>query len=271
MKGHALRITIFLFSFIYIISCSNDDNKSKFSAYADFETSKYVSFIWSTDFYGIVPDLVVRISQKDDVKIYYDQKYGLQEIKEKLNSDGANLENIKFEKSNNIPNSNWIRDYGPTYIVNRNKKEIIDFKHFGKTLKFNTEISEISEIPVKTSNLNSSGGAREVNGKGCLILCESHELDVNKPKSKKEIEDEYIDLFNLKKVIWLKQGIPQDDNPLTGPLYENIYPNGVNGHVDEFCRFVNPNTIFISSISEEEAKKHPIMAEAKNRKPGSAD
>ena len=41
--------------------------------------------------------------------------------------------------------------------------------------------------------------------------------------------------------------------------------NGVNGHVDEFCRFVDGKTVLISSVAESEAKKHPILAEAKKR------
>jgi agmatine deiminase len=48
-------------------------------------------------------------------------------------------------------------------------------------------------------------------------------------------------------------------------LFEQIYPNGVNGHVDQFCRFADAGTVLVSSVSEEEAKLHPILAEAKKR------
>ena len=63
----------------------------------------------------------------------------------------------------------------------------------------------------------------------------------------------------------MKRGVPQDDSRLNGPLFEQIYPNGVNGHIDQFCRFADAGTVLISSISDEEAKLHPIYAEAKKR------
>ncbi len=43
-------------------------------------------------------------------------------------------------------------------------------------------------IPVVKSPFNSTGGSREVNGKGTMILVETHELDVNEEKTK---EDKY--------------------------------------------------------------------------------
>lgn len=35
--------------------------------------------------------------------------------------------------------------------------------------------------------------------------------------------------------------------------------------MDEFCRFVDANTILISSVTEREANRHPVLEEAKKR------
>jgi agmatine deiminase len=98
-----------------------------------------------------------------------------------------------------------------------------------------------------------------------MILCEAHEMDVNNGLTKEEIEVEMMEKLGQKKIIWLKKGIPQDDSFHSGPLYKNIYPKGVNGHVDEFCRFVDARTILITSVSESEARAHPVYKEAKRR------
>ncbi len=163
----------------------------------------------------------------------------------------------------NKPNSNWIRDFGPVYLVSsEGQKKIIDFGYFGKRLDFNSELAKKNRLPIIKSSINSSGGLRETNGKGTLIICETHELDVNKSKTKSEIEEEYKNKLAVSNIIWLKQGVPQDDSRLNGPLVDLIYPNGVNGHVDQFCRFADAGTILISSVTDIEANMHPILAEA---------
>ncbi len=160
----------------------------------------------------------------------------------------------------------WIRDYGPVYLVNRlGEKKLVQFNYFWTNPDFHEDFASKSGLPVIKSLFNSTGGSREVNGKGTMILCEAHELDVNDPKTKQEIEIEMIDKLRQKKIIWLKKGIPQDDNILEGPIYDEIYPKGVKGHVDEFCRFADANTILISSVTEREANEHPVFDEAKKR------
>ena len=60
-------------------------------------------------------------------------------------------------------------------------------------------------------------------------------------------------LRGTKKVIWLKNGPPEDDFRQVFPGI--IYPFGTGGHVDEFCRFANANTILLAEVSEEDRKK----------------
>jgi agmatine deiminase len=66
--------------------------------------------------------------------------------------------------------------------------------------------------------------------------------------SLEEIENEYKQKLNQKNIIWLKRGIPQDDEFDNGPVVGNIFGNGVNGHIDEFCRFADAQTILLSKV-----------------------
>lgn len=259
-----------LLSFILILfftSCSDKNNENSFSYPADFDPVESTCFIWTDEYFEIIPKLTGIISEKDKVTIYYDEHEANEsKIIETIKNYNGKIENLKLVKTKSLLKSNWIRDFGPVYLVNKSgEAKLIDFGYFGKRLEFNTEIASKSNIPLIQSSFNSSGGSRETNGNGTLILCETHELDVNKPKTKNEIEAEYREKLSVQNIIWMKRGLPQDDSRLNGPLYNNIYPNGVNGHVDQFCRFASKNVVLIGSVTDEEAKMHPILAEAKKR------
>ena len=250
-----------------LLSCNKQGNKNDFFYPADFDPVNSTCFIWTDEFFGIIPKIAGIISQKDKVTFYFHKSEAdTTLIHNLLEKHNTNFKNIKLVKLNNKPITKWIRDFGPVYLINAaGNKKLVDFGHFGKRIGFTKEIAAKTNLPVIQSSVNSSGGARETNGKGTLILCETHELDVNKPKTKIEIETELKDKLAVKKIIWMKRGLPQDDSRLNGPLVDQIYPNGVNGHVDQFCRFADAGTILISSVSDAEALQHPILAEAKSR------
>lgn len=265
--GFIKLLQMSLITLLLISSCDNRKDKNAFYHPADFEPVKSTFFIWSEEYYEIIPKLIGIISARDKVTVFFHETetdtVNVFNILDKYNS---NINNISLVELKNKPVSDWIRDLGPVYIINGNgEMKLVDFGYFGKRIEFSKELGKKMNIPVIQSTFNSSGGAREVNGKGTIILCEAHELDVNKPKTKPEIEKEISEKLGVKNFIWMKRGLPQDDSRLKGPLFEQIYPNGVNGHVDQFCRFADASTILISSVTEEEAKQHPILAEAKKR------
>jgi len=66
--------------------------------------------------------------------------------------------------------------------------------------------------------------------------------------------------FNLKKVIWMKEGIIDDQQSFVGKLPGDVFScGGTGGHVDEFVRFVGPNTVILASVLDEE-RDHPIAS-----------
>jgi agmatine deiminase len=110
------------------------------------------------------------------------------------------LNNISFIQLKDVPRNAWIRDFGPVYLINENRqKKIISFNYFGNNLLINEQIAMGKNLAFTRNALNSSGGAREVNGKGTMILCETHELSVNKSLTLPEIEKAYTENLEFKK------------------------------------------------------------------------
>jgi agmatine deiminase len=140
------------------------------------------------------------ISSYDNVTLYIGEKEEIKGIHAVLEKYEANLKNIEFVKLENKPQNAWIRDYGPVYLINsRGKKKLVNFLYFGKKLIFNEQIAATRKLPVVNSSISSTGGSREVNGKGTMILCEVHELTENPSKTKQEIEEELKSNLELKK------------------------------------------------------------------------
>jgi agmatine deiminase len=252
---------------LLLASCNHSEDTSRFYHPAEFEPTNSTCFIWTTDYYGIIPRLAGIISRQDQVTLFIgDQDSDTESIKRTIKDRGGNPANIHFMKLDKSLDNIWIRDFGPVYMINRaGEKKLVKFNYFWSEYDFIEDLASKTGVPIVHSPINSTGGSREVNGQGTMILCEAHEKEVNRGKSKEEIEQEMMEKLGQKKIIWLKQGIPQDDSFLSGPLYENIYPKGVHGHVDEFCRFVDEETILITGVTEEEAQAHPVYKEAKKR------
>lgn len=106
----------------------------------------------------------------------------------------------------------------------------------------------------------SEGGAWEVNGEGILITTEAVQFQRNPKMSKADIEKEYARTLGIQKVIWLKEGVPEDQLSFKGQLPGGIYTAvTTGGHTDEFVRFVSRDTILLGEVTQEEAEKDPVL------------
>jgi len=179
-------------------------------------------------------------------------------------------------------NEFWARDFGPAFVINnKGEKAIADFMFDGwgygdanspHTItdeKLDENIAAYYKLPVLSSNLVTEGGDHEVNGLGDLILCEAVELQRNPNMRKEQIENECKRLLGIKRFIWMKQGVRDDDKstngPIDGPGNKKYYTVlTTNGHVDEYARFVNDSTIMLAWIDSLE-RTNPIEIETANR------
>ncbi len=174
----------------------------------------------------------------------------------------------------------WTRDLGPAFIIKNNQLAIADFNFndwgYGTTTdsltalneKLDEKIAAHLQVPMVSTNLITEGGDHEVNGKGTLLVTESVEQTRNPDMTREQIEAAFKTVLGVKKIVWLKSGLCEDDNTQTGPLTnktgEKVYmPLTTNGHVDEYVRFVNPTTVLLAAVDTTE--KDPISLENARR------
>ncbi len=122
------------------------------------------------------------------------------------------------------------------------------------------------------SRLVSEGGDREFNGQGIMMCLEHTEVSHRNPGwTKEEVEQEFKGLFELDQVVWIPRGTYDDEDVYSGPIpdeqnrYTAYRSASANGHIDEFCRFVGPQTILLAEITEQEARTSELHRLNKER------
>ncbi len=177
------------------------------------------------------------------------------------------------------PTDYWYRDPGPVFVRNaEGQLAVVDFRYsnYGNHPDSLTErarqhdgidrdVARRLKLPIITSSVFMEGGAIEVNGKGTLLQVESVTLQRNPHLSKEAIEQDLKRVLGVKKIVWLKKG-PADDDRL-GLLGDSVLYSvrGTGGHVDEFCRFANANTILLGWIDENEVGTDPVKRITRDR------
>ncbi len=193
----------------------------------------------------------------------------------KLSAAGINLDSIKFLVSST--NFSYAQRDGLMFMKNGNgEKQLVnfawnmygwyfieEFKDYIDSDKKKRELYtsihlKVFPYPVINSSMVNEGGAIETNGKGTILQVESVNMQRN-PKMSKELQEaELKRILNAKKIIWLKEGAAEDPFGWGTLITENYFGIGVKGHLDEFCRFVNENTILISFPDSAEAEHDPV-------------
>lgn len=178
----------------------------------------------------------------------------------------------------------WARDMGPVFVELRSgRKAVVDFgfNAWGYTAdevlddntirmeKYDEAVAGLRNLPLISSELISEGGNRELNGKGVLMLVEAVEQSRNPRKTKAWMEAEFRRTLGVQKIIWLKEGLCEDDHTFRGPLRladgGQAYTTATtNGHIDEFARFVNDSTILLAEVPVEDLHE-PIARENQRR------
>ena len=160
-------------------------------------------------------------------------------VKARLRSAGIDLSRITIRT---IPYSDvWIRDYGPTFVVNPALKRSAmvrwEFNAWGE--KYEDQIADGHvpadmnrwlDLPVFRPQIILEGGSIDTNGRGTVLTTRSCLLNQNRNPNltKDEIEEYLREYLGAVKIIWLNQGIAGDDT---------------DGHIDDIARFVAPSTV----------------------------
>lgn len=127
----------------------------------------------------------------------------------------------------------WIRDSGPTFVVDEGKLGAVNWvfngwgaqgwAEFGKDAKLAGEIASLVSATQIDSEMVNEGGGIHISQDGTVLLTETVQLGKSRNPnwSKQQVEQEIHEKLGTSKAIWLKRGLTRD--------YEEF---GTQGHVD---------------------------------------
>ena len=201
----------------------------------------------------VYTEIVRLLSRVETVNILIKGQKRQHRAADQLEKAGVNLHNVHFVKA--ATDRVWIRDSGPTFVVNRGSETpedrvaLIDWRFNGwakyENHKRDNRIPRIVandlglkrwvpkvEIDGRPKRVVLEGGAIDVNGLGTLLTTEecllSEVQERNPGLDRAGYEKIFADYLGVSHVVWLGQGIDGDDT---------------HGHVDDLARFVNPTTV----------------------------
>lgn len=195
------------------------------------------------------------------------------------------LDGAKNVHVHNIPtNDVWIRDYGPTFVVDRASKKLGAvrwiFNAWGNKYepydddakasaricrglnqrgiwRFDEEIEPDQALVHFDSKLVCEGGALETDGQGTLLTTSSAVVTGtrNPNWTREQIEQEFKRQLGVSKVLWI------DGGELAG--------DDTDSHIDQLVRFIRPGMVFaaISSTTDDSnathlAKQYQLLRES---------
>ena len=270
-------ITSFIIALL-LFSCSTTNERDDWYVVrqpAEFEPQDAIWLIWPSTNHkegesveNVTLSIIKALIGEIKIVVTCRNKELVNHAKEILKNHFAESENITILE---LPSYEiWTRDIGPIFVeTNQDSMAIADFNFnswgYSDTLNTDTKteemydvrVADLLNIPAISSPMISEGGSREVNGRGTLMTTESVERNRNPGMSKPEMEAEYKKLLGVKKVIWLKKGLVEDDHTFLGPIATSDGTKAytvvtTNGHIDEFARFVNDSTILLAKVDSSE-------------------
>ncbi len=278
-NGRGIYLTAILL--VLIASCNTTKKQQTRDTYrlvAEWEPTEYLWVQWMEGEMGGTPpldklviEMVKALTPHVKVTMIVPDDQTSQTVKARFRKEGIDLNRIEFMIANS-PGA--ITDPSPVLLINsQGKLATIDFNwntygldpdktadHTITGEKFDIEMAAQLGIPVLSkSELVWEGGAKEKNSKGVLILVEQTEFSRNPGWTKARIEEEHKIKLNAKQIIWLKKGLFEDE--VHSLLPGGYYAMGTDGHIDEFCRFVNDSTIMLAEVSSYERDTDSIHAE----------
>ncbi len=202
--------------------------------------------------------MIKALHEGETVNLLVKDETMLEHVAGLLREAAADLRKVRFHLVSYA--DVWFRDYGPTFVVNRDEKKLAmvtwTFNAWGEKypeLMGDTRIPCLINDDLKLEcfmpGIVLEGGSIEVNGLGTVLTTEQCLLNKNRNPGlgKEEIEAYLKEYLGVSKIIWLKQGIAGDDT---------------DGHVDDIARFVNPTTVLCAY--EEDAEDENYMALKEN-------
>jgi agmatine deiminase len=203
-------------------------------------------------------------------------------VADKLDAVGVSMDAIQFFKADT--DRAWLRDTGPTFVVEREpapgsvgKLGAIDWKFNGWSKYKNHRRDDRlagkiaqwlrlrrwlprAEQGGRLARVVLEGGAIDVNGRGTLMTTEECLLSDIQPRNlgldRAAIERVFAQYLGVRHVVWLGRGIDGDDT---------------HGHIDDLARFVEPRTVVTVVERRTEDPNHQPLEENLRRLESASD
>jgi len=158
----------------------------------------------------------------------------------------------------------WIRDCGATFVVNNEGKMrgvdwvfnawggLVDGLYFpwDQDDKIAQKMCELEQVDsYRLEDFVLEGGSIHVDGEGTVMVTEECLLSEgrNPHMSKEEIGQKLCEYLGCEKVLWIPNGIYNDET---------------NGHVDNMCNFVRPGVVLLAWTDDENDPQYARSKEA---------
>jgi agmatine deiminase len=163
-------------------------------------------------------------------------------------------------------NDAWIRDCGPTFVVN--DRGVVrgvdwDFNAWGgldgglyfpwdQDALVARKVLEIERLDRYKPDVVLEGGSIHVDGEGTLLVTEECLLNPNRNPhlGREEIEEALRAYLNVETVIWLDRG---------------VYLDETSGHVDNLCCLVRPGIVALTWTDDSSDPQHRVSLDAYER------
>ncbi len=169
-------------------------------------------------------------------------------------------------------NDAWIRDCGPTFVIDgKGRRRGIDWDfnawgglHSGLYFPWDLDdqvagkVLEFERAGRYKAPIVLEGGSIHCDGEGTLLVTEECLLNPNRNPdlSRGEIEQVLRDYLNVDRIIWLGQGVYNDET---------------NGHVDNICCFVRPGVVLLTWTDDVNDPQYAISKAAREILENSVD
>ncbi len=160
----------------------------------------------------------------------------------------------------------WMRDTGPTFVIDAyGGRRGIDW-HFNawggldgglyfpwdRDERVARKVLEVEHAERYRAPIVLEGGAIHVDGQGTVMATEQCLLNRNRNPSltREEIERVLFDYLGAEKMIWLGDGVYNDET---------------DGHIDNLACFARPGVVLLTVSDDEEDPQHRISRDARER------
>lgn len=158
----------------------------------------------------------------------------------------------------------WLRDNGPIFVTDGTtlKARHFRFNAWGerhadrdRDARLGATLAQDLNVPVTPVDIVLEGGAVTVDGAGTLIAPEGCVMHPRRNwyLSKEEVEAELKHALGLKRIIWIQEGLSEDQTRNPDRMYY-----GTDGHIDLFMCFIGENRVLMLDVPEESVNAKPL-------------